>query len=54
MFNLIENAFSKIKNYIRHRLRTHEVEVLSNLMLFEITNISQEDSSDFLGLCFQI
>ena len=47
MLNPIENAFSKIKNGVRSRLRSGEIGLLSEMMLSEIGKITSTDSSGY-------
>lgn len=50
MLNPIENAFSKIKNGVRSRLRLGATGLLSDLMLSETTTITSNDSAEYFGL----
>ena len=47
MLNPIENAFSKIKNCVRSRLRTEENVILSEIILSEVNSITSEDCSGY-------
>uniref|UniRef100_A0A0K0FW31 THAP-type domain-containing protein n=1 Tax=Strongyloides venezuelensis TaxID=75913 RepID=A0A0K0FW31_STRVS len=47
MLSPIENAFSKIKNCVRSRLRNNENEVLSDTIMSEINNITSTDCNGY-------
>uniref|UniRef100_A0A0N5B1U7 DDE_3 domain-containing protein n=1 Tax=Strongyloides papillosus TaxID=174720 RepID=A0A0N5B1U7_STREA len=47
MLNPIENAFSKIKNCVRSRLRNNDNEVLSDVIMSEINNITSIDCNRY-------
>uniref|UniRef100_A0A0N5BH91 Paired domain-containing protein n=1 Tax=Strongyloides papillosus TaxID=174720 RepID=A0A0N5BH91_STREA len=47
MLNPIENAFSKIKNCVRSRLRNNDNGVLSDVIMSEINNITSTDCNGY-------